>query len=161
MPETTENTAPAPRLNARKIYVKDLSFESPGSPTAFLNQNTQPQIEINIEINFHQVDQDGKFYEVVLKVTTTAKQEEASLFLVEIQQAGIFEINAESDEQKGLMLNVAAPHLLLPFAREELSSIVSKGGYPQLLLNPMNFESMYRQKLENLASAGNESETVQ
>ena len=151
----------APRLNARKVYVKDLSFESPGSPTIFLNQSLTPSFEINLEINFQQIDDKGAFYEVVLKITANAKQEDKNLFLAEIQQAGIFEINAADNDQKGLMLNVAAPHLLLPFAREELASVVSKGGYPQLLLNPMNFESIYRQKIARTKSTNPAPETIQ
>ena len=73
------------------------------------------------------------------------------LFLAEIQQAGIFGVQNVSDDQIGMVLEVACPHMLLPFAREELASLVAKGGFPQLLLSPVNFESIYRQKKEKEA----------
>mgnify|MGYP001544768451 FL=1 len=148
-----------PRLSARKIYLKDASFESPASPGIFLQSNLQPDIELNINVTHQQIDEEGKYFEVSLQVTSTAIQEEQTLFLAEIQQAGIFEINADDDKQKELLLQVGCPHMLLPFAREELASLVSKGGYPQLLMNPINFESVYRQKLASQETE--ESPTIQ
>jgi preprotein translocase subunit SecB len=140
-----ENTPP--RLNARKIYLKDASFESPVSPGVFLQQNIQPNIDLNINVVHQQIDEEGKYFEVTLQVTSTATQDKSTMFLVEIHQAGIFEINADDETQRNLLIEVGCPHMLLPFAREELASLVTKGGFPQLLINPINFEAVYKQKL--------------
>ncbi len=148
-----------PRLNVRKIYLKDASFESPGSPGIFLQTSTQPQIDLSIDVSHQQIDEDGKYYEVTLQVTTTAAKDEQTLFLAEIHQAGIFEINADDDGHLELLLRVGCPNMLLPFAREEISSLVTKGGFPQLLIAPINFESVLRQ--EHAAKAEEASPTIQ
>ena len=148
-----------PRLSARKIYLKDASFESPGSPAVFLQSNIQPDIDLNINVNHQQIDEEGKYFEVILQVTSTATQDETTMFLAEVLQAGIFEINADDDTQKELLIQVGCPNMLLPFAREELASLVSKGGFPQLLISPINFEAVYRQKLA--AASEGESPTIQ
>ena len=149
-----------PRLSARKVYLKDASFESPGSPGVFLQSNIQPDIDLNINVNHQKIDEEGKYFEVTLQVTSTATQDDATMFLAEVVQAGIFEINAEEDTHKELLLQVGCPNMLLPFAREELASLVSKGGFPQLLISPINFEAVYRQKLA-AASGDEESPTIQ
>lgn len=148
-----------PRLNVRKIYLKDASFESPGSPGIFLQAAMQPHIDLSIDVSHRQIDDDGKFYEVTLQVTTTATKDEQTLFLAEIHQAGIFEINADDDDHQELLLRVGCPNMLLPFAREEISNLVTKGGFPQLLIAPINFESVYRQ--ERAAMAEEASPTIQ
>ena len=142
-----------PKLNAKKIYVKDLSFESPGSPGVFLQQTLQPEIEMNLNIEHTQIDKDGSFFEVVLQVTATATQDEKTMFLAEVKQAGVFEIHAEDDTNRELLLQIGCPHMLLPFAREELASVVAKGGFPQLLIAPINFEPIYRQNKANREAA--------
>ena len=152
-----ENTPP--RLSARKVYLKDASFESPGSPGVFLQSNIQPDIDLNINVNHQQIDEEGKYFEVTLQVTSTATQDDTTMFLAEVLQAGIFEINADEDSHKELLLQVGCPNMLLPFAREELASLVSKGGFPQLLISPINFEAVYRQKLA--AASEGDSPTIQ
>ncbi|MGI9319747.1 MAG: protein-export chaperone SecB [bacterium] len=148
MPENTP-----PRLTPKKIYLKDASFESPGSPDVFLKSSINPNIEMNLEVSHKSVDEDGRYYEVVLQITATATLEGNNVFLVEVQQAGLFEIIADDDNQRELLIQVGCPHTLLPFAREEVANLVSKGGYQQMLIAPVNFESVYRQKLEQKASA--------
>ncbi len=149
-----------PRLSARKVYLKDASFESPGSPGVFLQNNIQPDIDLNINVNHQQIDEEGKYFEVTLQVTSTATQDDNTMFLAEVLQAGIFEINADEDTHRELLLQVGCPNMLLPFAREELASLVSKGGFPQLLISPINFEAVYRQKLA-AASGDEEAPTIQ
>lgn len=159
MPETKR-----PSLSPRKVYLKDASFESPGSPNVFMRDNLKPDIEMNINVLSKQLDDGAQFYEVILQVTATATQDEQSMFLVEVQQAGLFEINAENDEQKEILIHIGCANMLLPFAREEVSSLVTKGGFPQLLMTPINFESIYRQRKENeknqLDEAADESENA-
>lgn len=146
----TENK-PA-RLTPKKIYLKDASFESPGTPDIFLKTAINPDIEMNLNVSHTAVDEDNRFYEVVLKITVTASLEGKNMFLVEVHQAGMFEIIAEDPKQQEILVQVGCPHTLLPFAREELASLVSKGGYQQLLIAPVNFEAIYLQKLEQKAS---------
>ncbi len=134
-------------LNPKKIYLKDASFESPGSPNVFLQGQAQPDIDMNIDVSHTAINEENTFFDVVLQVTTTASQDSSPMFIAEIKQAGVFEIQAEDDNHREIILNIACPNMLLPFAREELASLVSKGGFPQLLIQPINFESIYRQRL--------------
>jgi len=143
-------------LNPKKIYLKDASFESPGSPNVFLQGQAQPDIDMNIDVGYTAIEGGEGFFDVTLQVTTTAKQNGSAMFIAEIKQAGVFEIKAEDDNHRDIILNIACPNMLLPFAREELASLVSKGGFPQLLIQPINFESIYRQRL---AQAQKEAES--
>ena len=135
------------KLDIRQIYIKDLSFESPQAPRVIAKPEHNPAIDIQLRINFDQLDEDGH-YEVVLNITVTAKTGEAPLFLTEVQQAGLFQLQGFSEEEMGLVLHVACPTILLPFARTAITDIVSKGGFPQLLISPVNFEALYARKLK-------------
>lgn len=141
MTETkTEST-----LDIRQVYLKDLSFESPQGVRAIANQKSNPNIDIQLGVSHQRLDEDGH-YEVVLTITATAKTGEKVLFLTEVQQAGLFLIKGFSDEDMGLVLNVACPTILLPFSRAVITDTVSKGGFPQLLISPVNFEALYAAK---------------
>ena len=142
---------PMTMLEAKKIYLKDISFESPASPKIFAKGEVQPKIDVQMTLTHHRVEDTTDYYEVILKLTVTATHEDTTMFLAEVQQAGIFSIVQVSEERMGLVLEVACPHMLLPFAREELASVVAKGGFPQLLISPVNFESIYHQKQEKQA----------
>lgn len=135
------------KLDIRQIYVKDLSFESPQAPRIIANPENNPGIDIQMAINFQRLDDEGH-YEVVLNITVTAKTGESTLFLTEVQQAGLFQLQGFSEEEMGLVLHVACPTILLPFARTAITDIVSKGGFPQLLISPVNFEALYARKLQ-------------
>lgn len=145
-------TAPNPTFDIRKIYVKDASLESPNAPQIFLSEMSQPDINIDASIKTAQLEQD-RYYEVVLGITVTSKVGDQTAFLVEVQQAGIFQISGLSDEDIALALEIASPNVLLPFAREAICDLVGKAGYPQLLLSPINFESLYMQKQKARAEA--------
>lgn len=140
------------RLTPKKIYLKDASFESPGTPNIFLKTAINPDIDMNLNVSHSAVDENDRFYEVVLKITVTASLEGKNMFLVEVHQAGMFEIVAEDPKQREILVQVGCPHTLLPFAREEVASLVSKGGYQQMLIAPVNFEAIYLKKLEQEAS---------
>ncbi len=127
------------------IYLKDVSFEAPNSPEIFKTQ-FQPEIEMNLNIETHLLEEN--VYEVVLSVTVTAKAGEKSGFLVELQQAGVFTLRGFTDENLGPMLGIYCPNVLFPYARESVANLVSKGGFPQLLLEPVNFEALYSQHLQ-------------
>lgn len=130
----------------QKIYLKDVSFESPNSPQAFTDGEWKPQVNVQINSGNQLIAADT--YEVVLSVTVTAKQNDKTAFLVEMKQAGIFTIAGFPDENLAGMLGAYCPESLFPFIREAISEMVSKGGFPQLLLAPVNFNALYSQQME-------------
>jgi len=131
-------------FNLKKVYVKDISFESPLSPQVFLNEQA-PEVDVQMNITHSSID-NSDLYEVVLTITVTAKGGEHTFFLCEVQQAGLFEVTGADDELP-MVLEIACPNILLPFVREAISDLVGKGGFPQLLINPINFEGLYHQKM--------------
>lgn len=130
----------------QKIYLKDVSFESPNSPQAFMAQDWNPQINVNINTASQKVTDD--VFEVVVDVTVTATQNEQTAFLVEIKQAGIFTMANFAEDALGGMLGAYCPEVLFPYAREAVSELVVKGGFPQLALAPVNFNAMYQENLK-------------
>ena len=126
-----------------RIYLKDVSFETPNSPEVF-TQEFKP--EINLQLNTAVKRIEEGLHEVVLNITVTAKQGEKTGFLVEVQQAGIFTVKGFDEAQKGAMLGAYCPNTLFPFAREAISELVTKGGFPPLLLAPVNFDAMYAER---------------
>lgn len=130
----------------RKIYLKDASVESPNSPSIFLANNDAPQVSIDASIRARGLEQEN-YYEVILSITVTSKIAEQTAFLIEVHQAGIFQISGVDEQDMPLALQIACPNILLPFAREAISDLVTKSGFPQLLLSPINFEGLYQQKL--------------
>lgn len=141
----------------QKIYLKDASFESPNSPQAFSEGEWTPQINVQINSSNQQIAQD--VFEVVLDITVTAKHDEKTVFLAEIKQAGIFTISGFPQENMGGMIGAFCPETLFPYAREVISEMVSKGGFPQLLLAPVNFNALYTQQMQQQA-AENTAETA-
>ncbi len=134
------------KFGIRKIYLKDVSFESPQAPQIFVKADITPTIDVQIRLAHSVLSKETGFYEVVLTMTVTAKSGDQTTFLIEAQQAGVFEIMGVSDDELPLALEVACPNVLLPFAREAVADFVAKGGFPQLLVNPVNFEALYLQK---------------
>jgi preprotein translocase subunit SecB len=135
----------------QKIYLKDVSFESPNSPKAFTESEKQPQINVQINSSNQSIGQDT--YEVVLELTVTAKHDENTVFLVEVKQAGIFTIAGFPQENLGGMVGAFCPETLFPYAREAVSELISKGGFPQLLLAPVNFNALYAQQVQQQQAA--------
>jgi len=127
----------------QQIYIKDLSFEAPNSPEIFQEQQVEPETELNIR-NEHQTLENNSF-EVVLNISIHAKLGDKTIFLIELQQAGIFLINGFTPEQTAILLGTQCPATLFPYARESISTQVGKGGFPPLVLQPINFESLYAQ----------------
>ena len=137
------------RLEPRKIYLKDVSFESPMSPEIFSKGEVKPAIDVQLTLHHKQLDKT--YSEVVLQITATSKSGEDTLFLIEVHQAGIFDIACDDVQQLEMIKEVACANILLPFARETIADLVAKGGFPQLLLNPINFEALYTQKMQKQA----------
>ena len=150
MTEQTTNPNNAdggPEFAVLRIYLKDVSFETPNSPAIFMQELNQ---EINLQLNTSVNQLEENTYEVVLGVTVTAKQGDKTSFLVEVQQAGIFTLRGFEESQKGAMLGAYCPNTLFPFAREAIADLVMKGGFPQLLLAPINFDSLHAQKVSQI-----------
>ncbi|GMQ91449.1 MAG: protein-export chaperone SecB [Gammaproteobacteria bacterium] len=136
-------------FNFEKIYVKDISFEAPQGAAIF-SQQLEPRINVQLNIGNTLLDEAQGLYEVVLQITVRAETEakkDNTIFLVELQQAGLFTIQGVSEEDLDAGLNINCPDLLLPFARETINDLVGRGGFPQFLLSPVNFEALYEQRL--------------
>ena len=136
-------TQPDAQFSLQRIYIKDVSFESPRAPEAF-RQQWKPQV--NLELNSRHVDLGDENHEVILSLTVTAKNEEEEvIYLVEVQQAGVFMLKGLNDEVLAQTLGSFCPNVLFPYAREAIDSIVIKGSFPALMLAPVNFDAIYAQ----------------
>jgi len=129
----------------QKIYIKDVSLETPNSPAIF-QEDWTPETKVELGNNGQQVAED--LYEVILTITVTAKIGDKAAFLVEVSQAGLFYMKGFEQQQLAGMLAVYCPNILFPYAREAISDLVTKGGFPQMLLSPVNFDALYAQHLE-------------
>lgn len=138
-----------PQLLLQKIYLKDLSFESPKAPDVFTT-NASPQTQLNIRYANRDLGQDH--VEVTLTITVEAKDQDTTLFLVELTQAGVFLLRGYSADQRATILGSFCPNTLYPFAREAIADLIQKGGFPQLLLQPINFDALYAQALKERAN---------
>lgn len=140
-----EQDSSAPVFTIEKIYVKDLSVEVPNAPHCFLERD-QAQVQLQMQTGGEAVGEG--LFNVVLTVTVTAKIGEKTQFLVEVAQAGIFQIRNVPDEELEPIIAVACPNILFPYARETVSDAITRAGFPPVLLAPVNFEAIYRQRLE-------------
>ena len=143
----------------QRIYTKDVSFESPGTPNVFRKQ-WQPAINVDLNTRSEAIDDEGNF-EVVLTITLTAKIEEETAYLVEVQQAGIFLVTGLEGEAARLVMGTAAPTILFPYARENIDSLCTKGGFPPVMLAPVNFEALYQQAMAQAQAESGASTTTQ
>ncbi len=137
------------QFGIEKIYLKDLSLEVPSAPQIFLERES-PEIEISVHNGAGVLDADGGLYEAVLTVTVTAKLKEKTVFLVEVAQAGIFMIRNIPAAELDAVLGVLCPNTLLPYAREAVAGVMSRAGFPPVLLQHMNFEAAYHERLRQL-----------
>ena len=137
-------------FNIEKLYVKDLSLELPNAPQVFM-QADSPQLDVQIHNESQHVS--DALYEVVVTVTVTAKSGEKTLFLAEVAQAGLFSIvNVPADELEPL-LGIGCPTILYPYVREAVSDLVTRGGFPPVLLAPVSFEALYVQRKQQEGAA--------
>ena len=137
VPETTDPNAPQLALQA--VYLKDCSFESPAGPRVDGSWNPAISLDLQTSVN----DVQPPIREVVLTVTVSAKQNDRTLFLVEVKQAGAFLMANLSDDDAKRAIASICPGVLFPYARAAVSHLVTQGGFPQLLLPPVNFEALY------------------
>ncbi len=151
-------TAPAestgPQFSVEKIYVKDVSFEAPRTPQAFGEQG-QPQLQMNLNQKVQRLNEGA--FEVVLGVTLTCTvAEDKTIYVVEVQQAGVFGLSGFDDNTLDVMLGTHCPNVLYPYARQTIGDLIQAGGFPPFLLQPINFEALYaegvRQRGEQAAA---------
>jgi preprotein translocase subunit SecB len=147
----SEQQQPQPTFQIEKIYVKDLSLEIPGGPQAFVQQ-AQPQLEVQINTAGGMFAEG--YFEVSVSATVTAKAQERTLFLAEVVQAGIFSVRNVPREELEPLLNVGCPTILFPYLRETISDVITRGGFPPVLLAPVSFEALYLQRLQQQQQQG-------
>ncbi|CAG7857546.1 Protein-export protein SecB [biofilm metagenome] len=133
------------QFSIQKIYTKDLSFETPNAPKIF-REKWEPAVDFNLSTRVDQLDETA--YEVTLTITITVKSTEITAYLAEVNQAGIFTLSNFTEQEMGPMLGSFCPNILFPYARAVVSDLVAKGGFPQLLLAPVNFDALYNQHLQ-------------
>ena len=139
-----------PHFSIEKLYVKDISLESPNTPELFLEHAT-PEIELKL-FNQGRVAGEG-LYEVKLTVTLTAKIGDRTAYLVEVAQAGLFRVLNVTEEMLGMIMQITCPNILFPYAREAVSDLIGRAGFQPVFLAPVNFEILYQQQREQQAQA--------
>lgn len=157
MEQTQQTDTNAPHFEIQRIYTKDISFEAPNTPQTFV-ETWKPEVSLNLETKSNRI-QDN-VHEVVLSVTATVTSSKKTAFLIEVHQAGVFVISGFPNDQLQQMLGSFCPNVLFPYAREVVSDIVVRGGFPQLILAPVNFDALYAQHLEQQAKETEGSKSV-
>ena len=150
-----ENTANGPAFTIEKIYVKDVSFESPNSPAIF-GENVQPDLQLNLNQRVQRLSE--QVFEVVLGVTLTCKVGDKTAYVAEVQQAGAFGLVGLEPQAIDVLLGTQCPNILFPYVRQLLSDLIQAGGFPPFFLQPINFDGLYaetlRQRAEQQANGG-------
>ena len=142
------------RMTINKIYVKDFSFESPQAPDIFQRSGWQPKTNLNLRSS-HTPGEDDR-HEIVLTITVEAMEDDKTCFLVELQQAGLFEIvGYEGDELKAIAGSFC-PNILFPYAREAIAAMIQRGGFPEFVLQPINFDALFMQAQQQAQQQGAE-----
>ena len=136
-------------LTIQKIYVKDSSFEVPGAPQIFQEQS-QPQVQLNLSQKVANFSEN--LYEVALTVTVTCKVGDKTAYLAEVQQAGVFGLVGFNQTELQSVLATYCPHTLYPYARQAIGSMILDGGFPPFNLQPINFDQLYAQQMNRVAS---------
>ncbi len=144
-----QEQAQQPGFGIEKIYVKDASLEIPHAPQIFTDR-TQPQVSIELGNFAQQIEEN--IFEVAIKVTVTSKIADKTVFLVEVTQAGIFQISNVPAENIELIVGITCPNILFPYARETVSDLVVRAGFQPVLLNPINFEALFAQQKQQEAA---------
>ena len=143
------------RLSINKIYVKDFSFESPQTPDIFRRSDWNPQTNLNLRSSHTPLDDDR--HEIVLTITVEAKEDDKTYFLIELQQAGLFEIAGHEGDELKALAGSYCPNILFPYARESIATMIQKGGFPEFVLQPINFDALFMQAQAQAAKASVEA----
>ena len=149
---TTEDSGPV--FAIQRIYLKDLSFETPMGPSVFQKQ-WQPKV--NQDLNTKNTKLENDLYEVALRLTLTVTDGEDTIYILEVKQAGIFAIKGLDPKQITHVINTTCPNILFPYAREAVDSVLSKGSFPALMLPPINFDALFASALKQAEEEGREA----
>ncbi|MBW9257247.1 MAG: protein-export chaperone SecB [Candidatus Thiodiazotropha sp. (ex. Lucinisca nassula)] len=155
MTEEAKQDAPNREFAVQRIYTKDISFETPNSPAVF-QQEWQPETGVNLNTEVNKLTDD--VFEVTLTVTVTTKLGEQTAYLAEVKQAGIFTAKGFPEQEMGPLLGAFCPNQLFPYVREVVSDLITKGSFPQMVLQPVNFDMIYAQHQQERAKRA-EAET--
>jgi preprotein translocase subunit SecB len=153
-----EPTTDQMQFQLQKIYARDISFELPNAPDVF-QDSSQAEIKMNLSQRVNNITED--VFEVVLTVTVTAMTGEKTAYLAEVHQAGLFLLQGFNDQNKHSVLNTLCPHSLFPYACRVITGLVGDGGFPPLVLQPINFEQIYAQRLAEANANANANANVQ
>ena len=146
----TDQQEPRQHFSIQKLYVKDLSFESPASPGSFTFERWDPAVELNLNNSSTKVRED--LFETVLRITATVKNQDTTAFLIEVQYAGLFAISGFDDAELEYLLGSQCMSVLFPYVRELVSEMTMRGGFPPLIMSPVNFDALYQQHRKQKAS---------
>ena len=152
----TETTPQPKQFSIQKLYLKDASFESPDAPHSFRFSKWEPKIDLNLTNTHKHID--GDIFEAILCLTATVKLEEKTAFLIEVQFAGLFAISGFDEKEQQYMFGSQAMTVLFPYVREVVSDLTTRGGFPPLILSPVNFDALYHQHLQQQESKAAESD---
>ena len=147
--ETTAAQQEQVQFSIQRIYVRDISFETPQGAAAFQKQ-WKPKVSQDMNTKTNKID-DG-LYEVSLRVTITMADGEDTIYLAEVEQAGLFNIKGFTDQQLPQVINASCPSILFPYLRETIDNIVTKGGFPALMLPPINFDALFASAVQKAAA---------
>ena len=154
MTQTTAADENKREFTLQRIYTKDISFETPNSPGIF-KQEWKPEANVNLNTEVKKLETN--IFEIILTVTITTKIGQQTAYLAEVKQAGIFGIHGFPDQEMGPLLGSYCPNLLFPYVREVVSDLVTKGSFPQFVLQPVNFDALYAQHQQALAQKAAEN----
>ena len=129
----------------KRIFTKDLSLESPESPSIFDNIKSTPKVAFNLNTTITEINETS--YDITLEITVKAETDNTVIYMVELKQAGLFIIDGADDELKDGFLNIRCPEVLFPYARETISSLIQKAGFPPIFMAPIDFNALYQQEL--------------
>ena len=129
----------------KRIFTKDLSLESPESPSIFDNIKSTPKVAFNINTTITEINETS--YDITLEITVKAETDNTVIYMVELKQAGLFIIDGADDELKDGFLNIRCHEVLFPYARETISSLIQKAGFPPIFIAPIDFNALYQQEL--------------
>lgn len=150
----TTSETPQQQFAIQKIYLKDGSLETPGTPEVF-RQSWKPEAKVELNTRHQRVDEN--LHEVVVTVTVTAQMEEKTAYLCEVHQAGVFTVTGFEDATLDQLLGAYCPSVLFPYAREAVTDLTAKAGFPPMTLSPVNFEALYARRRQQAAEAAAES----
>jgi preprotein translocase subunit SecB len=148
-----QNPGQQPPLTLNIQYTKDLSFEVPGAPEIFVQLREQPRVDLTLDVNARPVEGGPNVFEVSLQIRADAKANDKSCFIAELSYCGVFTVNVPQEHLEPVLL-VECPRLLFPFARNILAEVTRDGGFPPVMLSPIDFVALWQNRRATAAPVG-------